>query len=69
MDELKMTGNCLRGSRGICVFDGAWEESEHLKLMKEMFAHVSRQKICHNLGEFEVYACTRSLAFRRLQGG
>lgn len=42
MDELKMTGNCLRGSRGICVFDGAWEESEHWRLMKEMFSHVSR---------------------------
>jgi len=41
MDELKMTGNCLRGSRGICVFDGGWEEAEHWKLMKEMFSHVS----------------------------
>lgn len=40
MDELKMTGNCLRGSRGICVFDGGWEEEEHWKLMKEMFSHV-----------------------------
>ncbi|CAD6577111.1 MAG: Ribosome bioproteinsis protein brx1 [Tremellales sp. Tagirdzhanova-0007] len=40
MDELKMTGNCLRGSRGICVFDGAWDGDEHWTLMKEMFTHV-----------------------------
>ncbi|ORX37807.1 putative ribosomal large subunit assembly and maintenance-related protein [Kockovaella imperatae] len=40
MDELKMTGNCLRGSRGICVFDGGWDEDEHWKLLKEMFTHV-----------------------------
>jgi ribosome biogenesis protein BRX1 len=41
MDELKMTGNCLKGSRGICVFDGGWD-SEHWALQKEMFTHVSR---------------------------
>ena len=40
MDELKMTGNCLKGSRGVCVFDGAWDESEHWKLLREMFSHV-----------------------------
>ena len=40
MDELKMTGNCLRGSRGICVFDGEWDTTEHWRLQKEMFAHV-----------------------------
>lgn len=41
MDELKMTGNCLKGSRGICVFDGEWEQNEEYKLLKEMFSHVS----------------------------
>lgn len=41
MDELKMTGNCLKGSRGICVFDGEWETKEEWKLLKEMFSHVS----------------------------
>jgi ribosome biogenesis protein BRX1 len=41
MDELKMTGNCLKGSRGVCVFDGAWEGEECWRLMKEMFTHVS----------------------------
>lgn len=41
MDELKMTGNCLKGSRGICVFDGEWETKEEWKLLKELFSHVS----------------------------
>jgi ribosome biogenesis protein BRX1 len=41
MDELKMTGNCLRGSRGICLFDGGWEEGEEWMLLKELFTHVS----------------------------
>jgi ribosome biogenesis protein BRX1 len=44
MDELKMTGNCLKGSRGICVFDGKWEEEEWGRLMKEMLGHVSGAK-------------------------
>jgi ribosome biogenesis protein BRX1 len=44
MDELKMTGNCLKGSRGICVFDGGWD-SEHWALQKEMFTHVSRGRL------------------------
>ncbi|ADV22406.1 ribosome biogenesis protein BRX1 [Cryptococcus gattii E566] len=39
MDELKMTGNCLKGSRGLVCFDGSWE-GEHWSLMKEMFTHV-----------------------------
>ncbi|WVR08108.1 hypothetical protein IAU60_005154 [Kwoniella sp. DSM 27419] len=39
MDELKMTGNCLRGSRGLVAFDGAWDTEEHYKLMKEVFTH------------------------------
>lgn len=57
MDELKMTGNCLKGSRGLVCFDGGWDESsdgqgqgqgeEWKGLMKEMLTHVSwRRKIC-----------------------
>lgn len=45
MDELKMTGNCLKGSRGVCVFDGAWEGEECWRLMKEMFTHVSGARL------------------------
>lgn len=40
MDELKMTGNCLKGSRGVVCFDGSWE-GEHYGLLKEIFTHVS----------------------------
>lgn len=38
-----MTGNCLRGSRGLVVFDGAWDQGdeEWKGLMKEMLTHVS----------------------------
>ncbi|WRT69642.1 uncharacterized protein IL334_006631 [Kwoniella shivajii] len=39
MDELKMTGNCLKGSRGLVTFDGNWENDEHTRLMKEVFTH------------------------------
>lgn len=40
MDELKMTGNCLKGSRGIVCFDGGWDQDEHWRLLKEMITHV-----------------------------
>lgn len=40
MDELKMTGNCLKGSRGILSFNKAFDESEWGKLTKEIFTHV-----------------------------
>ncbi|KAN0077185.1 Brix domain containing protein [Tylopilus felleus] len=40
MDELKMTGNCLKGSRGILSFDNAFNESEWGKLTKEIFTHI-----------------------------
>lgn len=41
MDELKMTGNCLKGSRGLLSFDKGFEETEWGRLIKEMFTHVS----------------------------
>jgi len=40
MDELKMTGNCLKGSRGLLSFDKAFEETEWGRLTKELFTHV-----------------------------
>lgn len=42
MDELKMTGNCLKGSRGIVSFDKSFDETEHMRLIKEVFVHVSQ---------------------------
>lgn len=41
MDELKLTGNCLKGSRPIVVFDQAFDETPHMKLIKEVLMHVS----------------------------
>ena len=40
MDELKMTGNCLKGSRPIVCFDKAFDEEPHLRVIKELLMHV-----------------------------
>lgn len=40
MDELKMTGNCLKGSRGLLSFDKMFEDTEWGKLTKEVFTQV-----------------------------
>ncbi|PFH54146.1 hypothetical protein AMATHDRAFT_135796 [Amanita thiersii Skay4041] len=40
MDELKMTGNCLKGSRGLLSFDTAFDETEWGRLTKEVFTHI-----------------------------
>eukprot|EP00033_Pygsuia_biforma_P001030 GCRY01001175.1.p1 GENE.GCRY01001175.1~~GCRY01001175.1.p1 ORF type:complete len:315 (+),score=22.36 GCRY01001175.1:79-945(+) len=35
MDELKMTGNCLKGSRPLLIFDKTFDAEPHLQLIKE----------------------------------
>ncbi|CAG7846332.1 Ribosome biogenesis protein brx1 [Serendipita indica DSM 11827] len=40
MDELKMTGNCLKGSRGIVSFDKAFDDTEWGRLVKEVFTQI-----------------------------
>ncbi|KAK4149383.1 ribosome biogenesis protein BRX1 [Chaetomidium leptoderma] len=40
MEELHFTGNCLKGSRPILSFDGAFETEPHLRVIKEVFLHV-----------------------------
>lgn len=40
MGELKMTGNCLRGSRPLLSFDSKFDEIPHLKLLKELFTQI-----------------------------
>ncbi|TIB18422.1 hypothetical protein E3P92_00635 [Wallemia ichthyophaga] len=37
MDELKMTGNCLKGSRGILSFGEEFDSEPWLQLLKELF--------------------------------
>lgn len=36
MDELKLTGNCMVGSRPLLNFDSKFNQSEHWKLMKNL---------------------------------
>ncbi len=40
MDELKLTGNCMKGSRPILSFDKSFEEREELNLIKHLFVDV-----------------------------
>ncbi|KAJ4306849.1 Ribosome biogenesis protein brx1 [Collariella sp. IMI 366227] len=40
MEELHFTGNCLKGSRPILSFDGAFETEPHLRVIKELFLHI-----------------------------
>jgi len=39
-DELKLSGNCLKFSRPLLSFDGAFETSPHMKLIKEMLCSI-----------------------------
>lgn len=55
MDELKMTGNCLKGSRGLLSFDKAFEDSEWGRLTKEVFTHVRLLKCLQGLLSFHVF--------------
>ncbi|KAJ9096007.1 hypothetical protein QFC21_005371 [Naganishia friedmannii] len=62
MDELKMTGNCLKGSRGVVCFDGGWDQDEHWKLMKELITHIfSVPKTSRKLKPFIDHVLTFSL--------
>lgn len=40
MDELKMLGNALKGSRPLLIFDKYFDDQPHLRLLKEMFTQV-----------------------------
>jgi ribosome biogenesis protein BRX1 len=40
MDELRLTGNCMKGSRPILSFDESFERIGHLKLLKEVFTNI-----------------------------
>eukprot|EP00527_Entomoneis_sp_CCMP2396_P000919 CAMPEP_0198142606 /NCGR_PEP_ID=MMETSP1443-20131203/5357_1 /TAXON_ID=186043 /ORGANISM="Entomoneis sp., Strain CCMP2396" /LENGTH=366 /DNA_ID=CAMNT_0043805659 /DNA_START=1 /DNA_END=1101 /DNA_ORIENTATION=- len=37
MDELRLTGNCLRGSRPMLSFDQSFDQVDHLRLLKGLF--------------------------------
>lgn len=40
MDELRLTGNCMRGSRPILSFDKSFDQFGHLKILKEIFTDI-----------------------------
>ncbi|XP_066145291.1 ribosome biogenesis protein BRX1 homolog isoform X2 [Euwallacea fornicatus] len=40
MAELKLTGNCLRGSRPLLSFDPNFEKEHHYKLLKELLTQI-----------------------------
>lgn len=40
MDELRLTGNCMKGSRPILTFDESFERVLHLKLLKKLFVDI-----------------------------
>eukprot|EP01138_Halocafeteria_seosinensis_P015265 gb/GECG01015580.1/.p1 GENE.gb/GECG01015580.1/~~gb/GECG01015580.1/.p1 ORF type:complete len:374 (+),score=58.18 gb/GECG01015580.1/:1-1122(+) len=40
MDELRLTGNCLKGSRPLLSFDQSFNSAPHLQLLKELFTQV-----------------------------
>lgn len=40
MDELRMTGNCMLGSRPLLSFDRAFEDKPHLRLVKALFTDI-----------------------------
>jgi rRNA maturation protein Rpf1 len=40
MDELRLTGNCMKGSRPILSFDESFERLDHLKILKELLVDV-----------------------------
>lgn len=40
MDELRLTGNCMKGSRPILSFDQSFDKFDHLKLLKALFIQV-----------------------------
>ncbi|XP_072172875.1 ribosome biogenesis protein BRX1 homolog [Diadema setosum] len=40
MAELKLTGNCLKGSRPLLSFDPKFDETAHHRLLKELFTQI-----------------------------
>lgn len=46
MEELKLTGNHLKGSRPVLSFSTNFEESAHWKLVKEMLTQVYIFFVC-----------------------
>lgn len=40
MDELRLTGNCMKGSRPVLIFDESFDRLDELRVIKELFVDV-----------------------------
>lgn len=40
MNDLHLSGNCLKGSRPILSFDASFDAEPHMQLIKELFSHI-----------------------------
>lgn len=48
MDELRLSGNCMLGSRPLLNFDNSFETKPHLKLLKALFVNIFGTPRGHN---------------------
>ncbi|KAJ3605620.1 hypothetical protein NHX12_027665 [Muraenolepis orangiensis] len=65
--ELKMTGNCLKGSRPLLSFDPKFDEEPHLALLKELFTQTFATPHYHPKSQpFVDHVFTFSLADNRI---
>jgi len=73
MSELKLTGNCLKGSRPMLVFDAEFDTSIEKKVMKELFiqafgtpqGHPKSKPFCDHV--FSFTWCDGRIWFRNFQ--
>jgi len=73
MSELKLTGNCLSGSRPMLVFDAEFDTSEEKRVMKELFiqafgtpsGHPKSKPFCDHV--FSFMWCDGRIWFRNFQ--
>jgi hypothetical protein len=59
MDELRLTGNCLKASRPFLVFDKSFDFAPHLQLTKELLTEV-RARARTPCGCVECHYCVMS---------
>ncbi|KAM4050150.1 ribosome biogenesis protein BRX1 homolog [Anomaloglossus baeobatrachus] len=65
--ELKMTGNCLKGSRPLLSFDPAFDQDPHLSVLKELFIQIFGTPRYHPKSQpFVDHVFTFSVADKRI---
>ncbi|XP_073477064.1 ribosome biogenesis protein BRX1 homolog [Aquarana catesbeiana] len=65
--ELKMTGNCLKGSRPLLSFDPAFDRDPYLTLLKELFTQIFGTPRYHPKSQpFVDHVFTFSIADKRI---